>query len=467
MTHNRTLNTVYESVQHHKKSYGHLLKTEFHIHTPASYDYQLIPEKNYRDMKEEDVIQVSLDRGLYNSNFINEFVGEGNQTKKEKLIKNINEEFGSDFCDFKEVVAYQLIAHTLYENDVKAAIISDHNTISGFKKLQAAIVDYYKSRLKGYVDKKCISLFLGVEISCSDHYHLVAIFDDHEFNKVKDFIDKYIHSDKEGTYISCLDMVKRVSEQNGIPYIAHINSSDFLGTNLYQKSLFGLDELFILGLTNISKKDAIIEKVNGIQSKLSEKYCFLYEGDSHNLEQLGKKNTWIKFNKVNFKSLKKALTNYEYCIYTEKPSFNDRFIKGMYIVPEYNGFLSTKEKGNAPFVVDFSRDLNCLIGGRGVGKSTVLNILETAFTLEYNNKKYLKFISKHKVIFIVFFYKNNDYILEFLPQVGEKSSYINEDFFLEKAFADSLKTTKGNYTLAPIGYLYIKFKIIKPIGNIR
>ncbi|MDO6657345.1 Spaf_1101 family AAA-like ATPase [Anaerobacillus sp. 1_MG-2023] len=450
MINNQLLNSVYESVHSTKISYGHLIKTELHIHTPASFDYELIPGKKYHSMAEKEVLAISIERGLYSEQFINEIIGLNSSEKKTKLVQNINSEFGTDFVDFKEVVAYQLIAHKLYEVDVRAAVISDHNTIDGFKKLQAAIVDYYKSRIRGDSDKKCIVLFLGIEISCSDHYHLVSIFDKNNFNEVEEFVGKYIHSKEEGTYISCLDMVKKVSEQNGIPYIAHINTSDFLGTNLYKKSLFGAEELSILGLTNINKKGTIIEKLNEFQGKLANKYCFLYEGDSHNLNQLGVKNTWIKFNNLNFKSLKKAFKNYEYCIYTEKPQFNDRFIKGMYVLPAEKGFLSDEKDKKKPFIVDFSRDLNCLIGGRGVGKSTVLNILETAFTLEFSSIRYLQFISQHKVIFIVFFYKGNDYILRFLPQTGQKSSYLdNEEFFLKNALVNSISKSDGSNSLAP------------------
>ncbi|MET3683856.1 ABC-type lipoprotein export system ATPase subunit [Alkalibacillus flavidus] len=449
MTTTYSLKKVYESINNTKISYGHLIKTEFHIHTPASHDYELIPNKKYSDLSEKEVLQISVDKGLYSEEFLKGIEEQEVPYNKDDIVNHLNKKFDTTFTNFKEVIAYQLIAHKLYVSNIRAAVISDHNTVNGYKKLQAAIVDYYKSWLKHDPHSKCIVLFLGVEISCSDHYHLVAIFDDHDYSKIQDFIKKYIHSETEGTYVSCLDMVKKVSELGGIPYIAHINTSNFRGTNLYKKLLFGSNELSILGLTNVDKKDKIIDKVNGITSKLADNFCFIQEGDSHNIDQIGIKNTWIKFNKVNFKSLKKSFQNYQYCIYTEKPSLNDRFLKGMYVEPGNDGFLTSNEKENNPFIIDFSRDLNCLIGGRGVGKSTLLNILETAFTLEYDTKNYLKFISKHNMIYIVFFYKNNDFILEFSPQVGKESGYIKEDVFLEKAFINSVQTSEGRRTLAP------------------
>lgn len=63
------------------------------------------------------------------------------------------------FSNFKEVLGYQLIAHSLYKNNIHVAVISDHNTINGFKKLQAVLVDYYKSRIKGNTEEKVLNYF--------------------------------------------------------------------------------------------------------------------------------------------------------------------------------------------------------------------------------------------------------------------------------------------------------------------
>jgi len=42
--------------------------------------------------------------------------------------------------------------------------------------------------------------------------------------------------------------------------------------------------------------------------------------------------------------------------------------------------LRGKNEAADTFVVDFSKDLNCIIGGRGTGKSTLLNIIDTIFS---------------------------------------------------------------------------------------
>ncbi|WP_058307347.1 Spaf_1101 family AAA-like ATPase [Gracilibacillus massiliensis] len=439
---NDNLARVYKVLENEKRTYGHLLKTEFHIHTPASHDYELIENNKFNNMTLNEVIQVAQERELYSQEFVDKYLLKSSHAKE--ILQDMKNEFDTEFDSLKELLGYQLIAHTLYKNNIEVAVVSDHNTIKGFKKLTAAVVEYYKSRLRSDKNQRCIRLFLGIEISCSDRYHLVSIFDHHKYGEVEEFIKEFIHSEEEGTYISCLDMLKRVVDYNGICYIAHINSSNYLGTKLYKKALFGSNDLNILGLTNLEAKSTQIAKINELQGKMAEKFCYIYEGDSHRLDEIGIKNTWIKFNNVNFKSLKKAFKNHTYCIYTDKPTFNNRFIKGIYIEPGKDGFLTTNRKNSDPFIVDFSRDLNCIIGGRGVGKSTILNILETAFTLEYSSISFLQFISSHNIIYIVFYYKGMDYILEFLPQTGN-GGYINTQYFLDKAFPEN---DKNNYKLS-------------------
>lgn len=142
---------------------------------------------------------------------------------------------------------------------------------------------------------------------------------------------------------------------------------------------------------------------------------FIHDGDSHGIDTIGQKNVWIKFCKVNFNSLKKAFINFNTCISNELPKDNENYIKGIYI-KSGQGFLNTKN--NEKFLkINFSKDLNCIIGGRGTGKSTILKIIEMAFTLNVNNLGILKVISKHDELYIVFCINNKEYILEIIPQV--------------------------------------------------
>ncbi|AZS15522.1 AAA family ATPase [Paenibacillus lutimineralis] len=118
--------------------------------------------------------------------------------------------------------------------------------------------------------------------------------------------------------------------------------------------------------------------------------------------------------KAGFPSLKKAFYNHKLCIFMEKPNITDKYIKGVLIEPGDQGYLKGKNEQNT-FIVDFSNDLNCIIGGRGTGKSTILNILEVIFTLESHSYDNLRFLCKNEYIIVNFVCI--EYLLKFIPQV--------------------------------------------------
>ena len=84
-----------------------------------------------------------------------------------------------------EALAYLLMAKKLLEKKVELALVTDHNTFSGFTKLENAIAflhRHHKNKFKTYTN-----LLLGIEISCADS-HVVGIFD-YEQNYLEERID--------------------------------------------------------------------------------------------------------------------------------------------------------------------------------------------------------------------------------------------------------------------------------------
>lgn len=433
------LQRVYEIIKESRKTYGELKKCEFHIHTPASYDYQLIEGKLYKDLSFEEIIEFAVDMEYLSDELKNEIIKNLGYYQSEKYLEELKEK-EIPFEGFKEYLAYMLIAHKLYKETIEVAIISDHNTIKGFKKLRFALEEYYSQRIKGFENRKSIYLFLGVEISCSEQNHLIAIFNDQQYDKIQEFLNEVIISENEGTYYTSQYIIERIENLGGLSYIAHINSSKLYGSQLYNKKLFSTN-MKMFGLTNLTVEERERNRIKNYNKDASKKLGVIYEGDSHSVNNLGIKNTWIKFSNIDFAALKKAFQNHQINIYTSKPQKSDRFIKGMVVFPGDDGFLSCNP--NKPhknfFSVDFSRDLNCIIGGRGTGKSTLLNIIETVLTMESDDIKKLEFISKHERIYILFYYKNFDYLIEFVPQKKDvEREYYTDSIFLEKAFSESL-----------------------------
>lgn len=425
--------SIYNELEESRKKYGTLKKAEIHFHTPASYDYQLIKGKQYSELTPEEILDYSYQIGYHTKDQISllkKLLQEGEFDSQNYV--NILVDKNVPYNSFKEYLAYELIAHTLYKENIEMAIISDHNTIDGFTKLSYALNNYFKNRIKpnNLTSKKSIYLYLGVEISCSDHNHVVGVFDNNKILEVQKLLNHIIHSKETGTIETSLSVLEKINETGGIGYIAHINTYIGIGTGLYKKALFNYKHLNILGLTNLSSE---AWKSKAEISKKPFEFCYFHESDAHCLEDIGIRNTWIKMNETNFNSLKKAIYHHNFCVYTSPPKTTNKFIKGIVLQPSDKSFLRGSSN-EANFKVDFSKDLNCIIGGRGTGKSTILNILDIIFTLEAKNKNILKLISQYTYIFTVFRLEGKDYILRCLPQVNSELDSDHPEFFLSDAF---------------------------------
>ncbi|KGR74313.1 Spaf_1101 family AAA-like ATPase [Ureibacillus manganicus] len=438
---------VYETIRESKNTYGDLKKCEIHLHTPASHDYRLIAGESYDTLSIESILEYALMIGYLNKEGHQELLNKVHQGDFEgETYLKILQEKKAPYGDFKEYLSYILIAHKLYSEKIEVVLVSDHNTTAGFDKLAYANNEYFVNRIKHKEKmRKHIKIMLGLEITCSDGNHVVAIFDERNPSVAKKFVDDHILSRSEGTFETSYSILQSISESNGIGYIAHINSSDFNGTGFYNKTLFESEYLKILGLTNI-QSDYWNSKISSFTKRSIGDFCILHESDAHCIDDIGKRNTWIKFNEISFAALKKAIKDYKVSIYTENPNTTNSYIKGLVVYPGEKGFLNKKPDTNKDnFKITFSRDLTCIIGGRGTGKSTILNILDTVMTQEAQSEKYLRFISVHEKIFVVFTLNNTDYVIRFLPQVNNNYDMNDRGFFLGKAFFDS--SFKKNSTI--------------------
>lgn len=471
----KKVHMVYSAIEMTRKKYGDFKKCEIHIHTPASHDYALhsnlrksINDNNgeFHDSSLEDILKIVSDYDIYDMKDLYNNIDYFKSQEYSKALKDNN----IPFNDFKEELSYMLLAHTLYDNKLHLAIVTDHNTTEGFKKLKYAAKDYYSSYDDNDTPKHFVNIFLGVEISCSDEKHVVGIFDETDIEKVEEFINEIISNKKDGTYYPSLYVIEKIFNLGGIGYIAHLNSSKLNGNKPYKQKLFNLPKMRVVGLTDCNAKQYQMERISKYINSQEKDFCFFHESDAHVIDDIGKKNTWIKFNEVNFKSIKKAIEDHGICIKTEEPCKSDKYIKGIVVDPGEDGFLkmnkkfSQKYSGNE-FFTEFSQDLNCIIGGRGTGKSTLINIIDLCFSQQTDDVDLLNFISKNKEIIIVFFLEGTDYILRLIPQVER----INDDGsikYLNDAFDTPFYPKKDHFKLSKNWYEFYRVNNINDFKKI-
>lgn len=465
---NTYLQKIYNLIECPRVKYGTLKKTELHLHTPASNCYRFKSPENkdetelegkyrFKDMTLEEVLEYSIEVG-YITNSMYDKIQENMSFYKNENYKTKLAEMGKPFESFKEYIAYMTIAHKLYYDQIEVVVISDHNTISGYDKLKYALKEYREARVDR--DTPNVYLFLGVEIGCSDLNHLMVIVEESRRGELERFLDDYIMGDTLGSFLDTRQIIEKLESLKAITYIAHSNTSKFNGNIAYKKLLFTSPGLLALGVNNKEKILSLKERVKNYNPNIVN-IAYVLEGDSHAINEQGKKNCYIKMSKIDFKSLKKAFINHSISIYNEKPHKTDIYIKGLLVYKGENGFLGAKVPlnnistsiENNYMRLNFSTDLNCIIGGKGTGKSTILNLLQLIYSQEIDNLDTLEFLSKHKIVFSIFVKDGQEYLMQFLPQVKTINDYTKEKVVIMQSYinlGDTIRIDDSWYTLYEI-----------------
>ncbi len=263
-------------------------------------------------------------------------------------------------------------------------------------------------------------LILGIELTCADKNHVVGIFDgtDDTINKIKNWIKEYILSPQDGTYWTSIQVMDQINKWGGIPYIAHLDTSNMFKekkylSGAYKKMLFSLPFFNVIGLSDKNKKD----KIEALIKSYKKEFCYVVDEDSHEIDTIGTNVFWIKGHKRNFAMIKGALRDHSISLEYDNPKTPDNFIKGILVKKRDTGFLKGDEQED--FCLSFSESLNCFIGGRGTGKSTVLQIIEFVLKQKYDREETLDFICNNDSIWILFSHQNEEYMLCFHPPIKD------------------------------------------------
>lgn len=391
---------AYEAMKNMKDKFGVFHKTCFHLHTPASHDYTLREgwqSADYKTASLEDVFKICLERGVFPDIFTIESLPELQGTL-------------SIYSNQKEFLSYILIAHELMVNEIEIVLIADHHTIVGYKKLKMAIkvLDEQKN-YKVYPE-----VFLGVEISCADKNHVVGIIDgtnSEQVDKLSQWLKENLFNEELGTFRTSLDVVKQFDEWNGFGYIAHINTSNMFDgaflSGAYKTMLFNDNNVRVFGLSALEAKEWTEAKIKAYGGKPTK---FVLDNDSHHIDGIQQKCFYLKGSKRNYSMLIEAMGDYDISVTFSPPDMQRQYIKGLYIQNSEDGFLIGKD-ANA-FCMNFSDALNCLIGGRGTGKSSVLEMLEYILSQRSKNENALDFLCSHGNAWVLYVYNNEEYLIE-------------------------------------------------------
>lgn len=424
----RIVSMMIEKEKKRKKNIARFHKCIFHMHSPVSHDYKLIDGvKNWRELSERDLLKIAEEKKL-----------PLNLISKDHLDSLAKDNYESRL----ELLAFFLLAHELMIKDIELVVLTDHNTILGYHKLVKSITMLYE-QFKGCY-KVCTEVILGIEISCSDKCHVVGIFNEKiHIHPLQEWIDECIMSDNDGTFLNSIEVLKKINKIGGMGYIAHLNSLPLFNeghvNGAYKEHLFKLEYNHFFGVSvkdgeieegknnykEIAKKKAKIQNKN-IRPFVNKYFNYIIDEDSHLLEEVGGRSFWIKGQRLDYHMMYDALNDFQTSISHEKPTEISSYIKSLYI----DNKCFYKGQSGEGMIIPFSENMNALIGGRGTGKSTMLNIIEFLASQIVENKKTLEYIIKQGTICLLYSHKGRDYYIMFHSGGGDD----NDKEFIRKCF---------------------------------
>lgn len=299
-----------------------------------------------------------------------------------------------------ETMTAESIIETALEDKLDVIAITDHNNDRNI----AAALDYadrYTGRLL---------VVPGVEVTTANG-HLLVYFDPAKPDRLNDLLSKIdLVGDRGGkqthTAMSMAQVIKQADQLGGICVAAHIDREktgfEMLSEGypnwkkdiITSPGLYGLefDDAAHFGWyspDDSSAAGAERRKLLGGRSKVvtlqgrTELAC-IQGSDAHTLERFknqheGRSLTRFKMTELSFEGLRTAFVDPEARVraVAELPKFFPRIV-GLHTE---GGFLDNS-------TIRFSSNLNCLIGGRGTGKSTTLESLAHCLgvTSEFEDK---------------------------------------------------------------------------------
>jgi hypothetical protein len=262
--------------------------------------------------------------------------------------------------------------------------VTDHNSGAWIDRLKSALKELNSEKPEGF---RPVYLFPGVEISVNGGVHLLAILDP---SRTTSDVDSLLGAVKfkgskgrsdDVTTKSFTEVVGEIKRIGGIAIPAHVDGPNglftgFQGTTLAQALECG--SVFAMELVDPSSQKPQVYQDKGLR------WAEVLGSDAHHPDGTpgqrfpGSHFTWVKMGTPSLEGLRLALLDGAISVrrsdqQSEDPSRHADFVIEAIEVTQarYMGRSST-------FKVELNPWLNAIIGGRGTGKSTLVEFLRIA-----------------------------------------------------------------------------------------
>ena len=270
--------------------------------------------------------------------------------------------------------------------------VSEHDFVSAFADRGFDLIAITDHNSGAYVDRaiearnqlsetlgKNITVLPGVEMHVSPGIHLLAILPTGGSAGIADLLSHLgLHVENHGDSDALIakpiaEIARVVHDRGGILIGAHCNSNKGIVSTLQgQSRLEWLESLDALEINAGTADDKVGKDMNYVINDLGVQIPFTFGSDSHDCSS-DTTGMWVKMAEPSFGSLRQLIFEPELRVSRVEPALpaHGRVV----------GFTTTHGI-YADERFRFSPNLNVLVGGRGAGKSAVIDLLRFAFEAE-------------------------------------------------------------------------------------
>ena len=261
------------------------------------------------------------------------------------------------------------------DSGIEAIAVTDHNTAEAIGIIQDAV---------SKVDAAPV-VFPGVELTANDGCHLLLLMDlSCNQQHVDDLLSRAeVPVDNRGKQTARSPLsVEKILEECGDEALvlgAHVNGADGI------QKLGGEQRIAVLGNTKLAgvevqpDLDCASDWLDGSKPEVGRRLSQVWGSDSHSFDDIGQRFTWVKMTKPNLEGLRLALLDGETSLKPARQGDvadpNSRASHAIESIIVREGKLIGR---STPMEVRFNPWLNAIIGGRGTGKSTLVDFCRKA-----------------------------------------------------------------------------------------
>lgn len=275
--------------------------------------------------------------------------------------------------------------------NVDAVAVTDHNCSDWIEQLQQALAALDVEQPAGW---RPLVLFPGVEVSTGDGLHVLALFAP---AISKSQIDGLLHgklsgwlTDKPSAERQCTqsaaDVIDAVHSLRGLAIPAHVDKVNGL--------LFGSVDAAGQFQPRVAGRsiDAVLQRADALElqdpggaaeahfaARLNGIALVAGSDSPHRTANAGRRAMWVKMTRPDFDGLRLALLDPESALQRAMPDTPPpQLLPGLWIRSLTVENLHLRRSGVGPLKVCFHPAYNAIIGGRGSGKSTLIECLRLA-----------------------------------------------------------------------------------------